>query len=402
MPLDTKTLWNQAKVPETERPSEPEHGLVVRCLADVEAKPIRWLWPGRIARGKVTMIAGHPGLGKSQLTASMASIVTRGGPWPVDRTRAECGDVIFLNAEDDAEDTLRPRLEAVGADLARAYILDAVREPTAAGKTRVRGFSLANDIARLDSMLATMPDVALLVVDPITAYLGAADSHKNAEVRALLTPVAEMAARHGVAIVCVSHLNKGGGTEALLRVTGSLGFVAAARAVYVVARDEKQTGRRLFLPLKNNLGTDESGFAFAIEGLRLASGIETSRVAWEAEPVTTTADEALTPAADPEERNALDDAKDFLAVILADGPMSAKKVLAEAREAGQAERTVRRAKQEMGIEALKDGMKGAWQWRLAPKMAKGAEDGQAPDVATFGDAGHLRETETADFDEVEL
>lgn len=400
--LEKAISWESKAGPR--EPTEAEHGIIYRCIADVEAKPIRWLWPGRIARGKVSMIAGHPGLGKSQVTASLAAIVTTGGLWPVDRTRAERGSAIFLTAEDDAEDTLRPRLEAVGADLPRVYILDAVREKTDAGKTRVRGFSLADDIARLDSLLATRPDVSVLVVDPVSAYLGGVDSHKNADVRALLAPLAEMAARHGVAVVCVSHLNKGTGNDALMRVTGSLGFVAAARAVYVVAKDDKQAGRRLFLPLKNNLGNDESGFAFSIESHRLPGGIETSRVAWEAEPVTTTADEALAPAGDPEERNALDDAKEFLAALLADGPMRAKKVFAEAREAGHAERTIRRAQKALAVEAIKDGLKGGWQWRLPPKMAKGAEDGQAQNVATFGGVGHLREGEdpAADTEEVVL
>src|SRR5215831_1137619 len=101
---------------------------IVRRLSEVEAKPIRWLWPGRIARGKVSMIAGHPGLGKSQITAALAAVVTTGGTWPVDRTQCERGSVILLNAEDDAADTIRPRLEAAGADISRIEIIEAVVE----------------------------------------------------------------------------------------------------------------------------------------------------------------------------------------------------------------------------------------------------------------------------------
>jgi putative DNA primase/helicase len=292
-----------------------------RRLSDIQAKPIHWLWPGRIARGKVAMLAGHPGLGKSQLTASMAAIVTTGGLWPVDKTRCERGNVVFFSAEDDAEDTIRPRLEAAGADLDRIFILDAVLDDNGA---RPRAFNLKADLPRLGQMLEYIGDVALVVIDPITAYLGDTDSHKNADIRALLSPLGELAGRHGAAVVCVSHLNKGGSGEALMRVTGSLAFVAAARAAFLIARDNGDKHRRLFLPIKNNIGNDESGLAFAVESATLPGGIETSRIKWEEEAVAITADEAMAPQGDPEERSALDDAKVFLSNLLADGPVSSR------------------------------------------------------------------------------
>jgi len=128
-----------------------------RRLSEIQAKPIRWLWPGRIARGKVAMLAGHPGLGKSQLTASIAAIVTTGGIWPVDKTRCERGNVVFFSAEDDAEDTIRPRLEAAGADLDCVFILDAVLEENG---NRPRAFNLKADLPRLGQMLKYIGDVA--------------------------------------------------------------------------------------------------------------------------------------------------------------------------------------------------------------------------------------------------
>ncbi len=367
-------------------------GLVLTCIADVEAKPIRWLWPGRIARGKVALLAGHPGLGKSQVTISIAATVSTGGTWPVDGARCERGSVILLNAEDDVADTIRPRLEAAGADLNRVHVLDAVRVASESGKTYLRGFSLADDVDRLGALLDKLPDVALIVIDPVSAYLGAVDSHKNADVRALLTPLAEMAARHGVAVVAVSHLSKSSGTEALLRVQGSIAFSAAARAVWGVARDKDNAARRLFLPLKNNLGNDQTGLAFAIEGFRLAGGIETSRVAWEGEAVTIAAEEAFAPEGNHEERNAVEDAREFLGSLLKAGPMPAKRVYAEAREAGYSERTVRRAQKALGVEAVKEGMQAGWQWWLPTKAAKNAEDGQTNNVDAFDDLGRLRET----------
>jgi len=141
------------------------HTISYRRVSDIQAKPIRWLWPGRIARGKVTMLAGHPGLGKSQVTASMAVVVTTGGIWPVDRSQCERGSVIILSAEDDPADTIRPRLEAAGADLGRCYIVDAVRERNKDGTPVTRSFNLAVDIERLGGLARQLGDVALIVID---------------------------------------------------------------------------------------------------------------------------------------------------------------------------------------------------------------------------------------------
>jgi putative DNA primase/helicase len=375
-------------------------GIAYRRASEIQAKPIRWLWKGRIARGKVSMLAGNPGLGKSQVTASMAAIVSTGGEWPVDRTRCERGNVIILSAEDDAEDTIRPRLEAAGADLSRVYLLDAVVEGYRAtdGGEVIRAFNLKTDLPRLATLLEKIGDVALIVIDPITAYLGDTDSHVNAEVRALLARLSEMAGKSGAAVVCVSHLNKGGNSEALMRVTGSLAFVAAARAAYIVVKDQEDGNRRLFLPLKNNVGNDQTGLAFTVQGAQVASSaglIETACVVWEAEAVTVTADEAMARPIDSDERSAVEDAMQFLRDLLAKGPMPAKQVYAEGREAGHAERTLRRAQKGLGIEPTKAGVKEGWKWAMAPKAAKNAEDGQPIRLATLGNVGHLGEAAPA-------
>jgi hypothetical protein len=359
---------------------ESESHIAYRRVSEIQAKPIRWLWQGRIARGKVSMLAGNPGLGKSQVTVSMAAVVSTGGTWPVDLTPCERGHVIFLSAEDDPADTIRPRLEAAGADLSRVFILDAVVESYLSdGGKVVRAFNLAKDMARLGEMLAEIGNVALIVIDPITAYLGEADSHKNAEIRALLSPLSDLASRHGTAVVCVSHLNKSGGGEALMRVTGSMAFVAAARAAFIVAKDQENEARRLFLPLKNNIGNDQTGLAFAVQSAQVKSAaglIETSRVMWEAEAVTVTADEAMIQQGDPEERSAVEDARQFLTGLLTDGSISSKQIRADAEGAGYSWRTIQRAQKALGIEAVKEGMKGQWVWRLAGPS--GREDRQEP------------------------
>lgn len=335
-----------------------------RRLSDIKAKPIDWLWRGRIARGKVSMIAGNPGLGKSQLTLFMAAVVSTGGRWPVDGSNCERGSVLLLSAEDDAADTLRPRLEAAGADLKRCCVLDAIRERMANGGNCLRPFNLKADLAKLEALLREIGDVALIVIDPVTAYLGNADSHKNAEIRGLLAPLSDLAARYQVAVVCVTHLNKGGNdTEALMRVTGSIGFVAVARAAFVVVKDRENDARRLFLPLKNNIGNDQNGLAFALESHVLPGEIETSRVVWEGEAVTVTADEAMATDVN-EQRSGTDKAADWLREVLRAGPMAAQEVERIARDAGISPKSLRRAREKLGIKPQKQGFGGGWWWSL--------------------------------------
>jgi len=350
--------------------SELESGdLITRCIADIEAKPIRWLWPGRIARGKLTVLAGHPGLGKSQVTASVAAIVTSSGLWPDTRQECQPGTFIFLNAEDDPADTLRPRLEAAGADLRRVHIVDAVVSGFLGdGSPGERGFSLEEDVARLGELLKRLGDVAGVVIDPISAYMGRVDSHKNAEVRAVLAPLASMAAKHDSAMIAVSHLSKAGGPSALMRVIGSLAFGAAARAAHLIAPDPKDHARRLFLQMKNNLAPDEGGLAFRIEGCNVpgvTGSIATSRVSWESEPVTETADDILFAQETRKEKHtAVDSAADFLRQVLELGPVSVNQIEQEAKAAGCSWMSVRRAADAIGVEKEKYGLKDGWYWGL--------------------------------------
>lgn len=366
----------QAKTPADETPISEAVVFMSRRLSDIEAKPIRWLWPGRIARGKVSMIAGHPGLGKSQLTAAIASVVTNGGRWPVDGTPCERGSVIFLNAEDDAADTIRPRLEATGADLTRCEMLDAVVDGYGPdGKPLPRSFNLKADLRILRAMLEQRPDVALVVIDPITAYLSGVETHVNADVRAVLAPLGELAAERGVAIVCVSHLNKAGmgrgaPGDALMRVSGSLAFVAAARAAYVVVRDPENEARRLFLAAKNNIGKDDTGLAFIVESFNLPEGIETSRVMWEAQPVSISADEAMAAPPEEGERSMTDEAVDLLNDMLEPGRVLAKEVKRHATDLGISEKALRIARERLHVRATREGfgsdMKSYWYLGVPP------------------------------------
>lgn len=380
---------------------------VYRRLSDVKAQPISWLWQGRIARGKVSMIAGNPGLGKSQLTAAMAAVITTGGHWPVDRTPCKIGNVVFVSGEDDAADTIRPRLEAVGADVSRCFILDMVRDVSRDGEQRQRSFSLQSDLPALASMLDEIGGAALVVIDPISAYLGSVDSHKNADIRALLEPLGKFASQWGAAVMCVSHFNKGGGnSEALARVTGSLAFVAAARAAFVVVKDKDDERRRLFLTAKNNIGNDSEGLAYQVRGVTLDNGICTSRVEWESVPVTITADEAMCAPVSDEEGESLADAKAFLRELLADGALPSKQVRADADGAGHSWRTIQRAQKALGIGAVKEGMRGGWVWKLPPQGCEerheNTKSATQNNVAVFSNHGALQGNAPAGNDETEV
>ncbi|MBF0436642.1 MAG: AAA family ATPase [Magnetococcales bacterium] len=335
-----------------------------RCLADVEAESIQWLWPGRIAKRKLTLEAGDPGLGKSQISLDHAAIVSTGGQWHDGAPCTRAGNVIIISVEDDPGDTIKPRLLACGADMHRVFILEAICDTDNKGHMRERGFNLQEDLGRLEALITHLGGADLIIIDPISAYVGKADSYRNSDVRALLGPLTELASRHEAAVVAVSHLAKSG-SSALTKISGSLGFIAAARAGYLIARDPVDKERRLFLPVKNNVGGDADGFAFRITPVTLSTGIETSRVVWEPDRVTLTADEVLAATcANPEDRNQLEEAKEFLLLLLQHGQVEANSIKKQAQEAGIADMTLRRARWALGIKPRKGIVSGKWLWGL--------------------------------------
>ena len=377
--------------------------LLIRRASDIEAQPITWLWPNRIAVGKLTLFAGDPGLGKSQLTAHLAAVVTTRGQWPCDEGRAAQGSVIIFSAEDDAADTIVPRLLAAGADLSRVHIVEAVATDDGKGKTSRRMFHLEADLARLEAELVRVGDVRLVIIDPITAYLVGVDTHRNSDVRGVLGMVAETAARHRVAVVAVSHWNKSGAGPAVNRVTGSGAFTAAVRAAFMVAKDPDNLERRLFVPMKNNLARIDGGLAFRIEQHMVgeANAILASAVVWDGEQVMRTADEILA-AADNAGTNqsARDDAAGWLRELLADGSLPAKQVQSEADAAGHSWATVKRAKKAAGIVAFREGGaadKGRWFWRLPDtESLRGSSNGylaQERNVSILAEVEPLKSSE---------
>ena len=334
-------------------------GLVFDVVADVEAQAIDWVWPGRLARRKLTLIAGDPGLGKSQITADIAARLSANKYWP-DGGRAPSGSTIILSAEDSVGDTLRPRLEVADADLRRIHALRAVVGTDGQRRT----FSLQGDLILLGNKLKTVADVAVVIIDPITSYMGKIDSHRTTDVRAVLEPVAEFADLHNVSVLAITHPPKATQAKALHAITGSLAFVAAARLVFI-AVEEADTDRRLLLPVKSNIAAMPPGIGFSLVQATTAGGIVTSHVVWDAEPVSITANQALHAAAETAKGDgAVREAEEFIQSALADGPVSVRQIEKEAAGLGISKPTLKRARNRLHVVAEKDGFRAGWLLRL--------------------------------------
>lgn len=355
----TAKPWTHEKAEEPE-PATTGDGdwgpnLVSRCAADIVPEKIEWVWPGRLARGKHTCIAGEPGTGKSQLALAMIAAVTTGGQWPCGEGKAPVGSAIILSAEDGAADTIVPRLLAAGADLSRVHVVSAVKQ--AEGH---RVINLQDDLELLERKILKIGDIELLVIDPVSSYLGKTDSHKNSEVRAVLEPLSEMAEHTRVAVLSVTHFSKAGAngtTKALHRFIGSIAFTGAPRAAFAVIEDAEHEDRRLFLHAKNNLAPPPQGLAFRLEQCLVGDDdVLASKVVWDAEPVAITASEALAAdAAGAESRTAKAEAMEFLQAVLAGDPVPAGEVTRMAREHGLTSKAVRSAREALGVKIERDG-----------------------------------------------
>jgi hypothetical protein len=348
------------------QPQDSEVTLEWECMSDIEPEPVDWIWSGRIARGKLTLIAGDPGMGKSQIGLDATARITTAGIFP-DASKAPLGSVLILTAEDAAKDTVRPRLEAVGADLKRVHRLKAAIFKQG-GKTTATTFSLQHDLDALAAKLKAVGDVTLVIIDPITSYMGSKiDAHHNTAVRAVLEPLAAWAEQHHVAVLGITHPPKSVPARALHAIIGSIAFVAAARIVFLAIK-EPDGKRSLLLAVKNNLGALADGLGYILEQTIITKGIVASRVAWDDIAVSISADEALA-ATTRKDGPAMSEAKEFLRAELADGPRPAEEIKKAARSAGLAWSTVNRAKKDLRIKPRKLGLEEGWVWQLPDEIS---------------------------------
>lgn len=241
---------------------------------------------------------------------------------------------------------------------------------------------------RLEELMVSLPDCRLLVIDPVSAYLDGTESHNNADIRGLLAPLADFAARHDVAVVLIQHLNKSSGSSAMYRSMGSIAFVAAARAAYVVTKDQANPDRRLVMPVKNNLAKDSTGLAYSV--LTAENGAPV--IEWEKDAVTMTADEALAQNETKDEMAQADWAIWILEDLLADGPVKASVVIQEIKKAGITDKQKRIAQAKLKIRPYKDKtvFNGGWWWALPSHQdAHLGEDASIQTGDTLGDEGRL-------------
>ena len=355
-------------------------------LADVEPQTVEWLWSGWVPQARLSLVIGHAGQGKSWLTLALAAAVSRGWPLPGDDMNRAPRSVLLIGAEDGLADTVRPRLDTLDADVHRIVALEGVT--TERGE---RGF-LLSDVGPLEELLAG-GDFGLVVIDPLTAFSGGADSYKDAEVRGLLAPLAQLAERYGCAIVGVMHLRKGQADTALQRASGSIAWGAAARSVFAVGTDpQAQDGiaERHVLPVKHNLCPAPDGVTFSLEAGRFTWG----------GPSTLSATQLMAATGQGgEDGGALAEAEQVLQSVLADAPVSATEARRQCREAGISDRTTDRAKVALGVKAAKTGLRNGWVWRLPdPPQDAEVRQGEPKDAIqnswrSSGDLGALRAEE---------
>lgn len=353
------TTWNPSMIASSSNKSKSCARPVIVTMSQVMPQTVRWLWPGRIPLGCVSLLIGRPGAGKSFLTCEMAATISRGAEWPAGTGRAPLGDILLICAEDDPGYTIRPRLDACGADPARVHMLTGV-SITTQDQEKIVAFTLTNvDIVR--EALEQNPNVKLIVIDPIGSYLGGGvDAHRDNEVRSVLSPLAEIASEFGVAVLLVCHTRKAEAIHADDTVLGSRAFTGLARSVIHLNHDKEDRNRKLLLAGKCNLGPPAPGLAFTIAG-------SPARLHWEADPIPDyDADDALdhntksSRGPEPESRRT---AEAWLLAQLHDGPLLATEVTQRATESGISERTLRRAADQLGIRSQKTS-EGPWIWCL--------------------------------------
>jgi AAA domain len=340
--------------PEDEEPTdEPEakpkregDALSLVCMADVEPEEVEFLWRPYIPISKLTNIEGDPEGGKSTLSLQIAAAVSKGGM--LHKQKMVKGKVLLLSAEDGLADTVRPRLDRAGADCKNVIALD-------------KHFAFDKEGLRfLDWAIGEVgPD--LVVIDPIVAYTGdKVDMYRANHVRKMMKGLADLAEAHGCAIVIVRHFKKSNGGRALHQGAGSIDFTAAPRSVLIIAADPEEPNKRVMAHSKCNIAKKGPSLTFTIEDGGLVWGEESDR----------TADDLMVEHDEEAKARRSDtaQAKDICRAVLARGDWVPSAVLiARAAEDGISERSLRRARSQLGVEV--EQRADGWWCRLARKAA---------------------------------
>jgi RecA-family ATPase len=320
----------------------------VTKLVDVVPETLEWLWPSRIPRAMVSLLVGDPDEGKSYTSLDITARVTTGSDWPDDTGSAPKGRVLLVSAEDDLARTIRPRLDKLGADPRRVRFIElAVQRGD-----KQEFLSLKHHLDQVVDELQRVP-TALMVIDPISAFVPGVDTHNDSEVRLLMARLTEAAKNTNCAILCIKHLNKARGEyNSLYRVGGSLGFVAAARSVLLATPHPHDAKMHALSVAKSNLCAKPDSLAYSITDDGLVWG----------DTFVYAADDLLIHASRPK---AVDEAKKFLAGYLANKSAPASEVQQEAKDLEIGLNALNKAKAELGVVTKRQGGRdGHFVWSL--------------------------------------
>lgn len=307
-------------------------------MADVETKEVNFLWYPYIPYGKLTIIQGDPGEGKTTAILQIAALLTKGEKLPEDDSERIPVNVIYQTAEDGLADTVKPRLEAAGADCSKVLVIDESEE----------GLSMSDE--RIEEALK-QTKAKLLILDPIQAYLGSGvDMHRANEIRPVMKRLGDLAEKYECAIVLIGHMNKASGSKSTYRGLGSIDFQATARSVLVVGRLKDDPACRVIAHDKSSLAPEGKSIAFRLD--------KDNGFRWEGY-IDVTVEELLS---GEQKVTKMETAKEFLSKILKEGSVPSSDIQEAAEAEGIKKRTLFAAKEQLDIKAKKIG--GKWYWEL--------------------------------------
>lgn len=330
--------------------------LDITCLGDVAVEAIDWLWRWWLPRGKLVILAGDPEAGKSTIALDLASRLTTGSTWPDGEPAPAPASVLLLTAEDGLADTVKPRVLAAGGDPRRMFVVNYARE-LVEGAPQPRMLSLPSDIERIRAALRAY-GAGLLIIDVLSAYLSAKiDSHKDADVRSALMPLAKLAEEEGTCVLCIMHLNKGTSSNVLYRVMGSMGFVGTARVVLMAATDpdDETKAAHTLLVTKSNIGPKPAPQDYEIQTTEFAGqpGVTAGRIHWRGASELTEQDLIAQPG-DTRVKNGLEWLRRQFDERGPELEASALKARFQ-REVGKTERTLNNLANRLGVERILAG-----------------------------------------------
>ena len=308
-------------------------------MSEVQSQEIEWLWYPFIPYGKLTIIQGDPGDGKTTMVLNLAAKLSKGEALDENMKVTEPVNVIYQTEEDGLADTVKPRLELAGADCERIIVID----------ESDKSLSMVDE--RLEQAIVRT-GARLLILDPIQAYLGGGmDMNRANEARDMTKKLGALAEKTKCAIILIGHMNKASGNKAAYRGMGSIDFFAVARSVLLVGRVEGESNTRAVVQIKNNLAAfgHPKAFALSEDGFKWLGDYEI------------TVDEVLggiTPKA-----NKMEQAKQMLRELAeTQSAVLSNEIFDRANELGISKRTLENAKKELGVQTRK--INNAWYWEL--------------------------------------